>query len=103
MKRVDTIIGGMFKKGSLSRSARLGEIWASWERIAGPDIAAHARPIKVVGRRLYVEVDGSPEHHRLSFVKQDLLNRVRAFTGGSHIEEIIFKSRPRASGATTAP
>ena len=103
MKRVDTIISGMFKRGSLSRSARLGEIWASWERIAGPDIAAHARPIKVVGRRLYVDVDGSPEHHRLSFVKEDLLNRVRAFTGGTHIEEIVFRSRPRTGAAKTVP
>lgn len=101
MKKVDSIIGAMFKKSSLSRSARLGEIWTSWEKITGPDVASHARPIKVVGRRLYVEIDSAAQHHKLSFLKDEILNRVRAFTGGSYIDEIVFKSRPRASGVVT--
>ncbi len=103
MKKVDSILGAMFKKSSLSRSTRLGEIWTSWEKIAGPDVAGHARPIKVVGRRLYVEIDSSSQHHKLSFVKDELLNRVRAFTGGSYIDEIVFKSRPGARSAVTTP
>jgi hypothetical protein len=98
MKKLDSIIGKMFKGQSLRRSVRLGEIWTSWERIAGPDVASCARPIKVIGRRLYVEVDGSTQHHRISFLKEELLNRVRAFTGGSYIEEIVFQSRPRVGG-----
>jgi predicted nucleic acid-binding Zn ribbon protein len=101
LKKVDSILGAMFKKSSLSKSARLGEIWSSWEKIAGPDIAPHARPIKVVGRRLYVEIDSAPQHHKVSFVKDELLNRVRAFTGGSHIDEIVFKSSSRARGRMT--
>jgi len=76
---------------------RLGEIWASWERIAGPELAPHTRPIKVAGRVLYVEVDGSATHHKASFVKGSMLCRVRALTGGKYIAEIVFKSHPKTS------
>ena len=103
MKKVDSIIGGMLKRGSLGRSVRLGEIWSSWEKIAGPDVALHARPSKVVGKRLYVEVDSAAAHHKLSFMREELLNRVRAFTGGSFVEDIVFQSRPAANDGMTVP
>ena len=97
MKKAGSVIGDLLKQGSLQRPMRLGEIWASWERIAGPDFALHTRPIKVAGRVLYVEVDGSTIHHKASFMKGSMLRRVRALTGGRYIADIVFKSRPPSS------
>jgi predicted nucleic acid-binding Zn ribbon protein len=83
---------------------RLGEIWASWERIAGPDLAPHTRPTKVAGKVLYVEVDSPATHHKASFIKEAMLGRARALTGGKYIAEIVFKSHPKcASQHTTTP
>ena len=104
MRKAGSVIGDLVKQGPLHRSMRLGEIWASWEKIAGPDFAAHTRPVKVVGRVLYVDIDGAAMHHKASFVKGEMLTRLRAFTGGKYIADIIFKSRPHSSTAEpTAP
>ncbi len=97
MRKAGSVVGDLLRRGSLERPMRLGEIWASWERIAGPDLAPHTRPIKVAGRVLYVEVDGSAAHHKASFAKGSMLGRVRALTGGKYIGEIVFKSHPKSS------
>ena len=104
MKKAGSVIGKLMRDSSLHRSMCLGEIWTSWEKIAGPDLAPHTRPVKVVGRVLYVEIDGSARHHKASFVKGDMLSRVHAFTGGRHIADIVFQSRPKSSpGREAAP
>ena len=103
MRKAGSVIRDLVKEGSLHRTMRLGEIWASWERIAGAEFAAHTRPVKVVGRRLYVDIDGAAMHHKASFLKGEMLARLRAFTGGRYITEIIFKTRPKSSATEPTP
>jgi len=103
MRNVGSVVSEMLRRGGLRRSVCLAEIWTSWEKIAGPDVASHTRPIKVVGRKLYVEADSSPIHHKLSFMKEEILNRVRAFTGGAYIEDILFQSHPRGDDRSRRP
>ena len=103
MKKVGTILNEAVKKGTLLRSVRLGEIWLGWERIAGTEIAAHTRPLKVVGRRLYVEVDSAAIQHKVSFVKDDILGRVQATTGGRYVLDIVFHAHPKAEVPSKAP
>ena len=93
MEKLGSLINEMLAKPRLKRKIRLGEIWINWEKIAGQEFAERTRPVKVTGRRLYVEVDSSALHHRLSFKKGELLDRVRAFTGGTFVEEIVFHTR----------
>lgn len=95
MKKAGSVVADMLKRGSLDRTLRLGEIWASWEKIAGPELAPYSRPVKCVGKALYVEVDGAPAHHKASFMKGAILSRVRAFTGGRYIKDIVFKLRSK--------
>lgn len=95
MKKAGSVVDDLLKQGSLHRPMRLGEIWARWEKIAGPDLAPHTRPVKVAGRVLYVEIDSAAMQHRASFVKGEMLGRVRAFTGGREITDIVFKSHPK--------
>ena len=100
MKKAGSVVGELLRQGPLRRHISLGEIWINWDKIAGPDFAQQTRPIKVVGRVLYVAVDGASVHHKVSFSKENILNRVRAFTGGKYITDIVFQSRP---GSATSP
>jgi len=104
VKKAGSVVSELLRKGPLRRHVSLGEIWINWDKIAGPDFAQQTRPLKVVGRVLYVAVDGAAVHHRVSFVKAKMLNRVRAFTGGKYIKDIVFHCLPgsTASGKPTS-
>ena len=91
MDKLDGVFDQLLKHPHVKKNVRLGEIWVSWDKIAGTEFARSTRPLRVVGRRLYVEVDGAPQRHKISFAKDEILNNVRAFTGGTFVEDIIFQ------------
>jgi len=97
VKRAGSVVGELLKRGSFRRNIGLGAIWMSWDKIAGPDFAQQTRPIKVVGRVLYVGVEGASLHHKMSFIKETMLSRIRAFTGGRYISDIVFQARPKSA------
>jgi hypothetical protein len=102
VKKAGSVVGELIRQGPLRRHISLGEIWINWDKIAGAEFAGQTRPMKVVGRVLYVAVDGAAVHHKVSFIKGNILNRVRAFTGGKYITDIVFQSRS-GSGTSTKP
>lgn len=77
----------------LGLSAKLVEqrIARDWVEIVGDQIAAHTRPEYVRGRRLSVLVDHSVWMQQLSFLKPDLLRRIRVHTGGETVQDLLFR------------
>lgn len=72
---------------SLLRSLKVGErrtvagVFGQWEESVGPQVAGHARPVKLEQGRLIVEVDEPAWATQLQYLEQDLLSRIRATTG----------------------
>ena len=62
-----------------------------WVEIVGEQIAAHTRPEHLRGRRLSVLVDHSVWMQQLSFLKPDLLRRIRVHTGGETVQDLQFR------------
>ncbi len=77
----------------LGLSARLVEqrIARDWVDIVGEQIAVHTRPEQIRGRRLSVLVDHSVWMQQLSFLKPDLLRRIRVHTGGEAVQDLLFR------------
>ncbi len=48
-----------------------------WEEIAGPAVAAHSRPARWQGKNLIVRVDSAPWMQELSFLKEEMVGRIR--------------------------
>ena len=51
-------------------------VFCRWEELAGPRVAAHARPVRVNKRVLYVEVDDPVWLAQLKYMKADIMGKI---------------------------
>jgi hypothetical protein len=64
---------------------------ALWPDIAGPDVAANARPVHLSQGRLVVSTSSSVWAHTLSYMESDLKDKVNERLGPGVIDQIIFR------------
>ncbi len=84
------VLAGILKR-RLAPDPRLSRIWQAWEPLAGPEIAAHARPASIKKGILFVTVDSAPMAQELSFRKQDLKSSLNRALGADLVADIRFK------------
>ena len=66
------------------------ELWAHWDAVVGPKIAAHARPHRLRRGVLTVSVDSPEWMQELQFVKQDLRERLNARIGRTAVRDLYL-------------
>ncbi len=64
------------------------EIWAHWPEITGPEISTRAFPLSLKAKILTVGVVNSTWLHELSFLKNDLLDRITDEVGPGIVVEV---------------
>jgi predicted nucleic acid-binding Zn ribbon protein len=69
----------------------LTAVFARWEDVVGPEVAAHAEPRSLRNGVLVIAVDQPAWATQLRFLGADLLARVREATGCSDVAEIHVK------------
>lgn len=69
----------------------LAALFEHWPSIAGTDLAEHSRPVRLVNRRLIVEVDDAARAAQLRFEEGALLARLAARLGEGRVQFV----RPR--------
>jgi predicted nucleic acid-binding Zn ribbon protein len=69
----------------------LTTVFARWEEVVGPEIAAHAEPRSLREGVLVIAVDQPAWATQLRFLGTELLARVREATGCSDVAEIHVK------------
>lgn len=76
----------------LPDAARLAdhELWAHWDAVVGPTIAAHARPHRLQRGILTVSVDAPEWMQELQFQKQDLRDRLNARIGRPAVRDLYL-------------
>jgi predicted nucleic acid-binding Zn ribbon protein len=82
------------KLGAPAPSA-LSALFARWEDIVGPTIAAQAWPLQVRDGVLRIGVDLPGWATQLTFLAPELLRQVVAATGDATIQKIEVKVAPR--------
>ncbi len=65
-----------------------------WGEIAGPEIAAHARPNIIRHRTLWIAVDDSAWLHHLQLLKPQLLKRINDLLQDRQLEDMRFVMQP---------
>lgn len=81
------------------------ELLARWDAIAGPDLASHTMPIKVIpakrgedkpsaGGVLHLKVDGGPAAMMLSYMEPQVIERVNAYFGWKAVERLKLIQGP---------
>jgi YD repeat-containing protein len=79
---LDELLGTLAPPGVVSASsATVGGVFARWDDAVGPQVAAHARPVRLAEGRLVVEVDEPGWATQLRYLEADLLERLRAVAG----------------------
>lgn len=78
---------------SYGLSTRLVE-WSlkhQWRDLVGEQVAAHSEPIRLNFKHLLVMVDNPAWVHHLTFLKPELMEKIRRFLGKETVTEIRFK------------
>jgi len=65
-------------------------LWAKWDAVVGPTLAAHARPRRLQRGILLIAVDSSEWMLELQFLKQDLRQRLNAALGRSAVRDVFL-------------
>jgi predicted nucleic acid-binding Zn ribbon protein len=69
----------------------LTAVFAQWEELVGPAVAAHARPLSLARRVLVVGVDHPGWATQLRYLAPELLGRLAATAGPGQIERVEIK------------
>jgi hypothetical protein len=66
-------------------------IWGAWKEIVGEPIALQTQPRAIRNHILFIDVSHSTWMQQLQFLKPKLLEKINAFLGKPHIQDIRFK------------
>ena len=91
---VGASLDGVARRLGAPRASVLGTVFAQWEEIVGPSVAAHAQPKSLRGGVLVVGADQPGWAAQLRFLAPDLLRRLAAVAGDDAVERIEIKVVP---------
>jgi predicted nucleic acid-binding Zn ribbon protein len=89
---IGDVLSVVLKRLGLERRIRVARIAQDWERLVGPKIAHHCKPVGVRGGTLLVNVDSSVWLSELSrFFKEMMLKQIHSEPGCKKIKDIRFR------------
>jgi predicted nucleic acid-binding Zn ribbon protein len=68
-------------EGVAGDAKAMGSLFRRWTDAVGEHVAAHARPVKLDGGRLLVEVDEPGWATQLRFLEREVIDRLRSVAG----------------------
>jgi predicted nucleic acid-binding Zn ribbon protein len=94
IRQGEQLLAGLFRRLGLVEQARAWRAMASWARAAGPRLAKHTRAEQLRNKTLVVRVSSSAWANELSFIKAELLAKLRALPGGDVVQDLRFSVGP---------
>jgi hypothetical protein len=86
----------------LAEKLRRYRAWQVWDEVVGPQIAAHARPLRLREGVLEVRVEQAVWMQQLQLMKPQLLARLNECLGGPEIRDIYWRRGRLAPGPPAA-
>ena len=80
---LDVVVRGLRggQGGGQGDARSMGSLFSRWTDAVGEVVAAHARPVKLDGDRLLVEVDEPGWATQLRFLEAEVIGRLRSVAG----------------------
>src|SRR5256885_13988238 len=91
-----SLVDGVFARTGLLGEARDWRVLHAWHRMAGPRLARHTRAERVRGTTLVVRVATAPWANELSYLRAELLEKLRRAPEAAWIEELRLTIGPPA-------
>jgi predicted nucleic acid-binding Zn ribbon protein len=80
----------MFQRLGIAEKVERASVVADWEDLVGEPIARVARPVRVQGETLFVEVQSASWRMELSMMRPQLMRKLNAGKRRGRIERIVF-------------
>ncbi len=100
MERVSRIIGNLAVPESPLSAEQV--VLAAWPRAVGKRLAAHARALRMVGKRLVIEVEDNLWQRNLFGLSRHILSNLSKHVGPGVVDDLEFKVYPRRREAQRA-
>jgi hypothetical protein len=96
---VGPVLGRLLRELRIEERSREGALATAWDRAAGPELAARARPVSFRSGLLTVEVEGAALLQEVrGFRARALLAALKSDPGGGKVREIRFVPAGRTGG-----
>nr|WP_207230095.1 DciA family protein [Krasilnikovia cinnamomea] len=82
------VLERLIKQRGWQKPAAEATVFGAWEKVVGPDIAAHSRPVKLDAGVLTVEAESTAWATQLRLLAGNLLKRIAAEVGNNVITKL---------------
>lgn len=89
--KIGNILSVFWRNNTPNAMANWFRIISIWPKIAGINIAKRARPLKIVGKTLYLTVETSAWMEELKYIKEDIIKKINNELQDTAVEDIIFR------------
>ena len=89
-EKVGGLIETMFARLGIAEKVERASVVAEWEELVGSHIARVARPLRVQGDTLFVEVESASWRRELAMMRPQLMRKLNAGKRRGRIERIVF-------------
>jgi hypothetical protein len=91
-ERIGRLLSGKGVSATLGPRLKDLVIWQMWDQAVGEAIASRTKPLRITGGVLTVTVASGPWMQQLSFMKDELCQRINGCLGEDRVKEIILKA-----------
>ncbi|HEX5540637.1 MAG TPA: DciA family protein [Micromonospora sp.] len=85
---VGVVLARLMKARGWQQPAAEATVFGAWERVVGPDIARHSRPVKLDNGELTVEAESTAWATQLRLLAGSLLRRIAAEVGHNVVQKL---------------
>jgi predicted nucleic acid-binding Zn ribbon protein len=96
------ILDRLVKARGWQRPAAEATVFGAWERVVGPDVAAHCRPVKLEDGQLTVEAESTAWATQLRLLAPSLLRQIAAAVGHNVVRK-LYVHGPAAPSWSRGP
>jgi hypothetical protein len=84
-------IDGMLKAFRLEDKISQVKLIDSWEKIMGPSVAKRTTGLRIVGRKLFVNLDSASLRQELFREREKILGLLHEAAGANLLDDIVFQ------------
>ncbi|HEX5997581.1 MAG TPA: DciA family protein, partial [Jiangellales bacterium] len=85
---IGSVLDRLIKARGWQRPAAEATVFGAWERVVGPDVAKHSRPVKLQDGELTVEAESTAWATQLRLLAASLLRRIAAEVGHNVVRKL---------------
>ena len=101
--RIGELLDETGKRVGVGAAVETGRLWARWQEIVGPDVAAHARPSSLRDGVLRVRADSPTWATEVGYLGEEIRRRANDVVGRAIVTEVRIWTGPARADEVVKP